>query len=196
MGLHSEYYLTISIAVMSVIITIITSIATIYLMLHFYGSRKKDIIIRKLRNHEPSKSKSNKSTHLNKGKCASSNKQQNSDGPVTNTTSPTKSISKTKSLTSHPSDSNITNNKDKDIGSYFKFTASVTLIFGALNAFFNSWYCIWLLFDPEYDDPMFYVQHPSHHHRITSTGINMHIYPIYNLCYVMISIHFCYGQCP
>ena len=180
MGLHSELYLTISIASMSVIITIITTIAALFVTTYFYGKQKQEIIIRKLRHHESSRSKSRSNEANQKSAPNKGNHIQQNDQPVISTSprsismSP-KSISKSprantteNSIKNH---SESVNDRDKDIGSYFKFTASVTLIFSAFNAFFNSWYCIWLLFDPAYDDPMFYVQHPSHIHRITSTGI-------------------------
>ena len=181
MGLLSELYLTISIAFMSVIITIITTIAALFLTTYFYGKQKQEIIIRKLRHHESSRSKS-KSNEANQNIASNKDNHNQQNDQTVISTSP-KSISMSpKSISKSSARANTTensiknhsesvNDRDKDIGSYFKFTASVTLIFGAFNAFFNSWYCIWLLFDPAYDDPMFYVQHPSHIHRITSTGI-------------------------
>ena len=49
MGFREEYYLTISVTVMSVVLTIETIIAAVWIMLQFYCNRKTDIIIRKCR---------------------------------------------------------------------------------------------------------------------------------------------------
>eukprot|EP01083_Nonionella_stella_P295164 1003164_1 len=57
----------------------------------------------------------------------------------------------------------------QQIAKFFKISASISVVFNAFNAFFNSLYCIYFLWDPQHDDDMFYTQHPSHIQRITST---------------------------
>eukprot|EP01084_Bolivina_argentea_P025271 46989_1 len=50
----------------------------------------------------------------------------------------------------------------------FRYLASSIAIFSALNAIFNSVYCIWLVLVPQ-NSNQFYVDHPAHTHRVTST---------------------------
>eukprot|EP01084_Bolivina_argentea_P119848 212465_1 len=57
----------------------------------------------------------------------------------------------------------------RKMGKYFKLTASITVIFNSLNALFNSIFCYYFLIDPFQDDNIFYIHHPSHIQRITST---------------------------
>ena len=69
--------------------------------------------------------------------------------------------------------SNFIKSRDEDdtkVMKYFKISASIVVIFNALCCLFNSVYCSYLIFDPEYDDTVFYVWHPSHYQRITSTA--------------------------
>ncbi len=55
------------------------------------------------------------------------------------------------------------------ISKYFKYTASITVVFNTLNAFFNALSCLYLIYDPQHDDGHFYIYHSSHLLRIVST---------------------------
>eukprot|EP01083_Nonionella_stella_P188371 694252_1 len=50
----------------------------------------------------------------------------------------------------------------------FTYLSSSIAIFNALNTAFNTVYCVWLVVDPPQNDELF-IFHPSHTHRVTST---------------------------
>eukprot|EP01084_Bolivina_argentea_P059221 108103_1 len=61
-------------------------------------------------------------------------------------------------------------NYNVDILSFYKYTATIAVLFNTLCSFFNTIFCLYLILDPEFDDEIgVYVYHPSHNYRILST---------------------------
>eukprot|EP01084_Bolivina_argentea_P059223 108108_1 len=125
MDSNTELFITIPVAVISIIFTLLNTFITIYLIRSFDAHHCK--------------------TEKHQIKPANPTKQ--SDTHSNNQTQPTK----------------------YKVAPYFKYTALITVIFNTLCSLFNSLFCLYLILDQEFDDNIFYVNHPSHIYRILST---------------------------
>eukprot|EP01083_Nonionella_stella_P022525 62318_1 len=125
--MHSEYPITLTISILSLMVTAITMVIAMYIILHFAPCSN------------PKQSTRDTSTPPTGSDIIVQRSQQTAQVPQ-----PT--ISKT-----------------------LRISASVVVVFNALNALFNSFYCLYLIWDPMSDDQTFYIYHPSHIQRIAST---------------------------
>eukprot|EP01084_Bolivina_argentea_P152238 265607_1 len=180
--MKSEYYVIFAVTAMSIIFTVGTSAIAIYLIRHFLlvsDTPKLPRALRNLRSNMRSRTTSNCNSPDTENAFSRANSLRNGNGNSPRNSPRNSGNFKLDSFRTNSLRSERTNSLQKAsahmqhevrIAKFFKITASISLVFNALNALFNSIYCLYLIWDPmETETDPFYIHHPSHIQRITST---------------------------
>eukprot|EP01083_Nonionella_stella_P188370 694248_1 len=141
MMFDDNIFYTLPVAIVSALITLITSYIAIFIIHHFATPEQDE--------------------SLPPTKCTIS--PTNSEATLSPTTMPS---APTKCVRA-PSSSN-SDLRARRPTKIFRYLSSFIAIFNALNTAFNTVYCVWLVVDPPQNDELF-IFHPSHTHRVTST---------------------------